>query len=142
MGDALGWDEGTVVNTRGARKTSGGNNFQADRPSWALTEKARSWWRDRPATTVQGDPRISGPGHKDGRPGSGYPRQQDDAIRVIIEEASILQSFRPDYPWQGKRSKQFLQCGNAVPPKLAEALLRVVTVEPVASRLNLAVLQS
>jgi DNA (cytosine-5)-methyltransferase 1 len=141
MGEALNWEEGGVVNTRGARRTSGGNDFPASRPSWALTEKTRSWWHRRPATTLQGDPRVSGPGHKDGRPGSGYPRQQDGAIRVTIEEASVLQSFRPDYPWQGTRSKQFLQCGNAVPPRLAEALLRVVTGEQTGrGRLNLAAL--
>lgn len=126
MGEALGWDENTIINTRGDRKTSGGNDFRADRPSWGLTEKVRSWWTYRPATTLSGDPRISGPGHKDGRPGSGYPRQQDNAIRVTIEEAAVLQTFRPDYPFQGTRSKQFLQAGNSIPVLLAEALLRAV----------------
>jgi DNA (cytosine-5)-methyltransferase 1 len=136
MAEALGWDQGDIINTRGDRKTSGGNDFEANRPSWALTEKTRSWWRYRP---VQGDPRISGPGHKDGRPGSGYPRQQDNAIRVSIEEAALLQSFPRDYPWQGTRSKQFLACGNSVPPKLAEALLRVVAGEA-PGRINFAAL--
>jgi DNA (cytosine-5)-methyltransferase 1 len=163
MAEALGWIEETVVNTRADRKTPGGNEFPASRPSWGLTEKTRSWhrWRlrsgqsvagvgraerdaddpsvtvtgrfdlcrwtqERSATTLSGDPRVSGPGHKDGRPGSGYPRQQDNAIRVSIQEAAVLQTFRPDYPFQGTRTKQFMQVGNAVPPRLAEALLRVV----------------
>jgi DNA (cytosine-5)-methyltransferase 1 len=126
MAEALDWDEQTIVNTRADRKTPGGNNFQADRPSWGLTEKTRSWWAYRPATTLSGDPHISGPGHKDGRPGSGYPRQQDNAIRVSIQEAAVLQTFPPDYPFQGTRSKQFLQAGNSNPPKLAEALLKCV----------------
>jgi DNA (cytosine-5)-methyltransferase 1 len=163
MAQALGWTEGVQVNTRGERKTPGGNDFSADGPAWALTEKARSWklrsgqsvagvgraereaeepsvtvggrfdlckWtHERPATTVAGDPRISGPGHK----GSGderdpAPRQQANAIRVTETEAAILQSFPADYPWQGTRTKRFQQIGNAIPPLLAEHILRAVAL--------------
>lgn len=58
-------------------------------------------------------------------------QQPQNAVRVSLEEASILQSFPPDFPWQGSRSACFLQCGNAIPPGLAEAVLGSV-VEPVS----------
>lgn len=48
MADALGWSGSSTVRTRCERTTPGGNDFGADKPSWALTEKARSWER-RPA---------------------------------------------------------------------------------------------
>jgi hypothetical protein len=89
---------------------------------------------DRPSTNVNGDPRISAPGHHDpAQSGS----QQEGAIRVTVQEAAILQGFPPDYPWQGSRTAQFQQIGNAVPPPLALAVLAAllgVDVEPIAGR--------
>jgi DNA (cytosine-5)-methyltransferase 1 len=86
-------------------------------------ENVGGWGYERPSTTVNGDPRISEPGrHDPDESGS----QQKNAVRVTVEEAAILQSFRPDYPWQGSRTKQFEQVGNAVPPMLARAVLSVL----------------
>jgi DNA (cytosine-5)-methyltransferase 1 len=82
-----------------------------------------SWVLNRPATTVAGDPRIAAPGHRDR---AGGERQHEQSIRVSIQEAAVLQSFPADYPWQGTKTAQFLQVGNAVPPKLAEAIVRAV----------------
>lgn len=49
--------------------------------------------------------------------------QKPDAIRITATEAGILQSFPATYPWQGTKSRQFEQIGNAVPPLLAAQLL-------------------
>jgi DNA (cytosine-5)-methyltransferase 1 len=131
MADALDWPGGIHINTRGERKTSGGNNFPADVPSWALTEKARSWWvlrhsarsnattrrLDQPAATiVAGHARRDyqwqtvGDGPKERRP-------------LALSEAAVLQAFRPDYPFQGSESKAFQQIANAMPPLLAAHVL-------------------
>lgn len=78
----------------------------------------RQWVNERPATTVACDSRIAPAGHHDSH--------MKDAIRVTQQEAATLQTFPPDYPWQGSRTKQFEQIGNAVPPMLAEAVLRAL----------------
>jgi len=46
--------------------------------------------------------------------------------RLTIVDALLLQSFRADYPVQGTKTKQFEQIGNAIPPRLAEHVLRSV----------------
>lgn len=52
---------------------------------------------------------------------AGTPQERRETFTVA--ECGQLQSFRADFPWQGTRSDQRLQAGNAVPPKLAEALI-------------------
>jgi DNA (cytosine-5)-methyltransferase 1 len=75
----------------------------------------------RQSTTVAGDPRLGSPGHRD-REG-GERQFQPEAVQVTVTEAAILQSFPPDYPWQGSRTAKFTQIGNAIPPLLARAIL-------------------
>jgi DNA (cytosine-5)-methyltransferase 1 len=141
MAEALGWTDGATVNTRGNRRTSGGNEFSADGLSWALTEKTRSWrmrhnygfgpvggggagrLAAEPAATLQGSNTTAQAVWATDQ----APCKLADAARVTVREAALLQTFPADYPWQGSRTAQFQQIGNAVPPLLAWHVLRAIT---------------
>lgn len=78
-------------------------------------------WR-RPATTLTADPRVFQPG------GHHAPGEQSrNALQVTPQEAATLQSFSPDYPWQGTETEQHRQIGNAIPPLLACRILGALT---------------
>jgi len=108
MASVLGLPQGTRVVTRGDRKTSGGNAFLADGPSWCLTGSSRSW-------------KLCSPG--------------GDVRELTAGEAGLLNGFPVDFPWQGSRTKQFLQVADVVNPIVAAIVLGVATdtpwVEPV-----------
>lgn len=91
-----------------------------------LSKGVPVWVRRRPATTICADARVQPPGHKRNAadPPGKYPgRGGRDAVRVTVEQAATLQGFRADYPWQGSRTRQFRQIGNAVCPPLAAKVL-------------------
>jgi DNA (cytosine-5)-methyltransferase 1 len=92
-----------------------GTLFFGSRANWV------SWAHERPATTVQGDPRVGRPGHKDRD--KGESQFERDSLKITQVEAAILQSFRADYPWHGNKGQQFQQIGNAVPPLLAAHII-------------------
>ncbi|MER6830890.1 DNA cytosine methyltransferase [Streptosporangium sp. NPDC000563] len=93
MASALNYPAGERINTRGNRRTSGGNEFSTDGLSWCLTEKARSW------------------------------KRVSDGAPLTASQAGLLTGFPADYPWQGSRSKQFLQAADVVSPPVAAAVL-------------------
>lgn len=50
-------------------------------------------------------------------------RVGSEEVRLSVAEAGVLQGFPADYPWQGARSRQLRQVGNAVCPPLAARVL-------------------
>jgi DNA (cytosine-5)-methyltransferase 1 len=94
----------------------------APAPTITATGK-QSWVHRRPATTVACDPRVARPGAKRSADRPGAPGRSQDAIRVTVEQAAVLQGFPAGYPWQGPRGRQFQQVGNAVPPPLARRVI-------------------
>lgn len=120
MAQALGWDGGDVVGfpriaDRGETVELDGTLYRARdlrtamHPAFALTEKARSWER----WAMRANAQTNAAGEREGA----------TSVRVSVAEAAALQSFRPDYPWQGTLTDQFQQIGNAVPPVMGRAAL-------------------
>ena len=77
-------------------------------PAPTITGKGTAEWGNRPH-------RAEGPKNRD-----------PSGKRVSVAEAAILQSFPVDYPWQGSKTDQYRQVGDAVPPRLAAAILEPI----------------
>lgn len=123
MAEGLGWG----WNERPATTVMAGTNGKYTGAEWGgsgvreamySAHGTPAWAFKRPATTVVGSfapDVISAPGYR-----TTVSRQNAaDSIRVSVSEAGVLQSFPADYPWQGSKTKQYEQVGNAVPPLLA-----------------------
>jgi DNA (cytosine-5)-methyltransferase 1 len=127
-------DEGIVVGRQlpeGEERNPAHGGWTLKRPAPTLTLNGstnpaggsggkKAWAETRPATTVCDD-RVTPPGHRDWGP-TGKPRQVG-GVRITLQEAAVLQSFPPDFPFQGVKTRQFQQVGNAIPVKLAHAIL-------------------
>jgi DNA (cytosine-5)-methyltransferase 1 len=105
-----------------------------DQPATTILARGQmSWVSRRPATTVACDSRIARPGHKRNAESPDAPGRSEGAVKVTVEQAAVLQGFPANYPWQGSRSRQFQQVGNAVPPPLARRVLEAAIKPGVAS---------
>ena len=49
-----------------------------------------------------------------------------EAVNFAIPEGAVLQTFPDNFPWRGNKNRQWETIGNAVPPLLAEHLIRAV----------------
>lgn len=97
MAAALDLPAGVRFNSRGDRKTPGGNEFGADQPAPSLTGNGfRSWYR-----TDLGKP-------------DGY---------LTPEQGGLLQGFPADYPWQGSRTARSQRVADTVSPLAGAAVI-------------------
>lgn len=108
------------------------------RPPTFTVKSGGQWVQRRPATTVCATDRISPPGHRDRSAGGESQFAGKDTVRITVQEAAVLQSVRPDYPWQGTKTKRFEQIGNLVPPLLAAHVVSAATGIPLSQQLEVA----
>ncbi len=116
-----------VIDRPAPTVTGGGTSTGGAEPFGHGARKSIARWvNERPATTVQGDPRLAAPGRREFVQG-GPSMFSGESARLTVEEAGVLQTFPLGYPWQGTKSQQFQQIGNAIPPLLALHVLSAVT---------------
>jgi DNA (cytosine-5)-methyltransferase 1 len=83
-----------------ARYTAGQVPRDTDQPAATITGKGTAYWT--PKNLPEGAEHSAG-----------------TSVRVAVEEAAVLQTFPIDYPWQGTKTAQYRQVGDAVPCLLA-----------------------
>jgi site-specific DNA-cytosine methylase len=83
-----------------------------------------AWPADRPSPAIATRPLVSMPGSNANRHQPDATKSRNDGLRITVQEAAVLQSFPPDWAFQGSKTSRFKQVGNAVPPLLQFATTR------------------
>lgn len=139
MAEALGWGRKPAMlrsNHTRSGQIPGGARRSLELPSYTLISSSYTWKIEpglkgaarRPGLRRQERPPEACRRHDQDRQAARTtkPRAADlrtRSERLTVEQASILQGFRHDYPWQGSRLQRFRQIGNTVCPPLATRVL-------------------
>lgn len=93
----------------------------------AAVDGDTSWVHNRPSPSMVASSApdvVAAPGYR--KPGDPPRQKTPGSVRVTVQQAGMLQSFPADYPWQGSRTRQYQQVGNAIPPLLGRAFVEAV----------------